>query len=153
MRWLELKIPPLLLCAVIVVLTVVAAEFVPASTHPLPGQGLAAAVLLPAGLAIMFAGALHFRRRRTTLDPRDPAKTARIVSDGIYRVSRNPMYLGMALALAGVALWFASLPGLTLTALFCVWINELQIKPEERILLDRFGDEYRDYMGRVRRWL
>lgn len=153
MHRLELKVPPLLLWAVIAAVMAGTAFLAPSTTFPFAGHRVAGAVVLAAGLATMFAGALHFRLRRTTLDPRDPGKTASIVSDGIYRLTRNPMYLGMALSLAGVALWLASLPGLMLTALFCAWINELQIKPEERILLQRFGADYRAYMGRVRRWL
>ncbi len=91
--------------------------------------------------------------QHTTLDPRYPAKSTCVVMHGVYRFTRNPMYLGMALMLAGAAAWAASLLGALITIGFCVYLTELQIKPEERFLLQQFGEEFRLYMARVRRWL
>mgnify|MGYP002361615100 CR=1 FL=1 len=153
MRSLELKIPPLLLCLVFASLIAALVQLWPQASLPFPGSGLLALISLVSGLVVMFGGAIAFRRHQTTLDPRDPAKTSRIVTGGPFRFTRNPMYLGMALMLGGEAAWYASPPGALLAAIFCLYITELQIKPEERMLLERFGQEYADFMARVRRWL
>lgn len=153
MHALELKIPPLFLTAIAVALVVAAGIWLPASNWPFPGHHALAVALFVLGLCTMFAGAIQFRLQHTTLDPRDPSKSTRIVTHGVYRFTRNPMYLGMALMLAGVAAWPASGVGALITIGFCLYLTQLQIKPEERFLLQQFGDEYRLYMARVRRWL
>jgi len=76
-----------------------------------------------------------------------------MVTTGVFALSRNPMYLGMALALLGLAAWRSTLPGYALVPLFGVCMNEFQIKPEERALLARFGKEFSAYMSKVRRWV
>lgn len=148
-----LKVPPLLLTALCAMLIAALAWAWPAACHPFPGHRVLAVGLGGLGLAVMLAGAWQFHRRRTTLDPRDPSRASRVVTDGVFRFTRNPMYLGMALVLAGEAGWTASLPGGALVAGFCGWITVWQIRPEERALLALFGDDYRAYQGRVRRWL
>lgn len=152
MNW-ELRIPPLLLCGLCLLA-------IAASSHILPGASLAhtglpwlASGLMLLGLAIMFAGALQFRLHKTTLDPRYPERTQQIVTTGIYRITRNPMYLGMAIMLIGISSWQLHLPGYALTLAFCVYINRFQIQPEERFLLKQFGENYRAYQQRVRRWI
>jgi protein-S-isoprenylcysteine O-methyltransferase Ste14 len=82
-----------------------------------------------------------------------PAKTSALVSSGIYRWSRNPMYLGMALLLLGVAAWGSTLAGYLLVFVFCWFLTRFQIIPEERALLAAFGQEFAQYMARVRRWI
>ncbi|UCE31869.1 MAG: isoprenylcysteine carboxylmethyltransferase family protein, partial [Burkholderiales bacterium] len=105
------------------------------------------------GVAVGVAGVAAFRRARTTVDPRTPERARSVVRSGVFRVSRNPMYLGLALGLTGVAAWFATVPGLLLVPLFCLYITQFQIKPEERILLASFGQQYAAYMAQVRRWV
>jgi protein-S-isoprenylcysteine O-methyltransferase Ste14 len=85
--------------------------------------------------------------------PHAPQKAASsFVTTGIYRVSRNPMYLGMLLVLsAGPRICLTPSPGAA--ALFVVFINRFQIVPEERILLAKFGDVFTDYAKAVRRWV
>lgn len=63
------------------------------------------------------------------------------------------MYLGMAVTLLGLSAWFGSILGYALIPLFCMYITEFQIKPEERALLASFGAEYETYMAKVRRWV
>ena len=150
---LELKIPPLLLTAIAMALSVAAGAWLPAFNWPFAGHKALAVVLFVAGLCVMLWAALQFRLQHTTLDPRYPSKSTSVVTHGVYRFTRNPMYLGMALMLAGVAAWAASLLGALITIGFCVYLTELQIKPEERFLLQQFGEEFRLYMARVRRWL
>lgn len=105
------------------------------------------------GLAVAAAGALVFRRHRTTLSPFHPHKTSTVVNSGIFRYSRNPMYLGMALLLAAWSIWLGSWPALFGILLFVLYMNRFQIGPEERVLQEKFGDAYRRYCRQTRRWL
>lgn len=118
-----------------------------------PGQRLLAVMLALAGVLVAVLGVTEFRRARTTVNPMAPERSSAIVSSGVYRISRNPMYLGFAAALLGLAVWFSSLAGYALVAAFCALLTRLQIIPEERILRERFGTAYADYQGRVRRWI
>lgn len=153
MKSLELKIPPPVQWLVFAVLTGLAARWLPAGNLPFPGHRLLAVLLAMGGVALAWAGMRAFRRARTTIHPYDPAQTRTIVSHGVYAYTRNPMYLGLALVLAAVASWWATAWGLLALALFCLCITRLQILPEERILQASFGEEYRRYRQRVRRWL
>ena len=76
-----------------------------------------------------------------------------MVTRGVYRWTRNPMYLGMLVVLAGWAVWLGSAAALLGLPLSVLLLNRLQIGPEERILRERFGQDYIDYQARVRRWL
>ncbi|MCP2040993.1 protein-S-isoprenylcysteine O-methyltransferase Ste14 [Neisseria sp. HSC-16F19] len=111
--------------------------------------------LLPFGaaLAIMFTAVRQFRRYQTTVNPFTPDKSSRLVQDGVFRYSRNPMYLGMALLLAAWAWWLAQPCAVLGVALFVLWIQTFQINTEERALTALFGDEYHAYCRRTRRWL
>lgn len=153
MRALELKIPPLLLMLVVAAAMVSLAVLLPALTFPFAGHRFVGLALAVAGVAVLLGAVLQFRLQRTTVDPRAPAKASRFVARGLYRFTRNPMYLGMALILLGFAVWQAHAPGYLLVAAFCVYLTELQIKPEERALEERFGAEYSAYKSTVRRWI
>ena len=96
---------------------------------------------------------LSFRRARTTVNPFAPERTVNIVSSGIYRLSRNPMYLGMACILTGWAVWLWQVQAVLGVVLFVAWITRFQIIPEERVLTQKFDTEYRQYRQRVRRWV
>ncbi|VEJ29982.1 Putative protein-S-isoprenylcysteine methyltransferase [Rothia dentocariosa] len=86
-------------------------------------------------------------------EPVRPERTVNIVSSGIYRLSRNPMYLGMACILTGWAVWLWQVQAVLGVVLFVAWITRFQIIPEERILTQKFGTEYRHYRQQVRRWV
>ena len=152
MSW-ELRIPPLLLCGLLM-LAIAASNQVLHGTSLAPkGLPWLASGLMLLGLGIMLAGAIQFRLHKTTLDPRYPERTQQIVTSGIYRITRNPMYLGMAIMLIGLSSWWLHLPGYALALAFCVYINRFQIKPEERFLLAQFGNSYSDYQQKTRRWI
>jgi protein-S-isoprenylcysteine O-methyltransferase Ste14 len=68
-------------------------------------------------------------------------------------LTRNPMYLGLGLVLLGLAIWQSALVGYPLVIGFCAYLTRFQIIPEERILLARFGTDFSEYVGAVRRWL
>ena len=83
----------------------------------------------------------------------EPSKASRLVTDGVFRISRNPMYLGLELLLIGWAVWLGSASPWLIPPLFAVVITVVQIIPEERALGQRFGDQYRSYQRRVARWI
>ena len=153
MQLLELKIPPPVQWLFFAVLTWLAARLLPQCGFPFTGHRVLAPILAGAGVASGLAGVHASRRARTTIDPHRPAQASALVTGGIYRYTRNPMYLGLALTLAGVACWWATACGLLTLALFCLGMTRLQIMPEERILQAKFGADYAAYRQRVRRWL
>ena len=153
MSALELKVPPLALWAALAIACGTVSWAAPSSCLPFAGQQVVAAILLFARAGIAIAGVAAFRRAGTTVNPLDPRKSDSMVTGGIYRLSRNPMYLGMAAALLGVAAWHASLPGVALVAAFCAYITRFQIVPEERALRARFGEAFARYQAQVRRWI
>jgi protein-S-isoprenylcysteine O-methyltransferase Ste14 len=105
------------------------------------------------GVAIAVAAVMRFREARTTVNPMDPSKTSHLVTDGIFQVSRNPMYLGLALLLIGWALWLGSASPWLVPPLFVIVITIVQIIPEEQVLGRLFGEQYRAYRRRVARWV
>lgn len=104
-----------------------------------------------AGFTVMMCGWWLFRKYDTAICP--SAKPRRLVASGIYRVSRNPMYLGMVAMMSGLALYVGSLPFYLAGATYLVVIDRFFCPYEENRLADTFGDEYRDYRKRVRRWI
>lgn len=116
-----------------------------------PVTGVAGGALLAAGGALAGAGVAEVVRHRTTVIPHHPV--AQLVTTGIYRLTRNPMYTGMAVASIGGALLVGSYwPLLTLPAAVLT-VRRIVIEPEERYLAERFGQRYAEYRSRVRRWL
>lgn len=129
------------------------ARYVGIGLFSVSGQGWMAAALLLTGLAVAAFGIYAFRKARTTIDPLHPDKTATLVTGGIYRITRNPMYVRMALLLLAWAAYLGSVLSLLLLPLFVTYMNHFQIGPEERILLKKFGGTYQRYRQHVRRWL
>ncbi|MFO1197986.1 MAG: isoprenylcysteine carboxylmethyltransferase family protein [Burkholderiaceae bacterium] len=153
MRALELKVPPLAVALVAAVAMWIAARATPAFVFLLPARVPVAAGVALAGAAFAALGARAFRRAGTTLNPMKPQAVSRIVSQGAFALSRNPMYVGMLLALVGWAILLGGvLPWLGPPA-FVAYMTRFQIVPEERALAARFGPEFDAYAKRVRRWL
>lgn len=152
MQWLEHKIPPPvvgLLCA----LGMWAAA--PAPDWGSLGllHGALALVLVGAGLGFDVLGLLAFRRAKTTLNPLTPDKASSLVATGVYRITRNPMYLGLALVLSGWTVLLAYWPAIAGPVVFMAFITRFQIVPEERVMAAKFGDDYARFCQQVRRWL
>ncbi len=93
------------------------------------------------------------RTRWGTINPTKPGSTSSIVTGGVYRVTRNPMYVGLALLLAGFALYLGNALGFLTLPAVVLYLGRFQIGPEERVLAAKFGAAYDDYRSRVRRWL
>ncbi len=153
MRSLELKIPPVAVGILLGVLMWVAAWSVPALGFTLHAGRIFAASLAVAGVIIAILGVVSFRRARTTVNPLRPESASTLVVSGIYRVTRNPMYLGMLLVLLGWGVFLANALALLFAVTFIPLMNRLQIGPEERILAATFGSVFSAYQSTVRRWI
>lgn len=149
---LEYKVPPPLIGALCALLMWLICGVPPLTGRP-PLLLVPALALVVLGLTVDTVGVLSFRRARTTVNPFAPERTVNIVSSGIYRLSRNPMYLGMVCMLTGWAVWLWQVQAVLGVVLFVAWITRFQIIPEERVLTQKFGTEYRQYRQRVRRWV
>ncbi|MEX1058445.1 MAG: isoprenylcysteine carboxylmethyltransferase family protein, partial [Natronospirillum sp.] len=110
-------------------------------------------VLVAAGAVACVLGIVSFRKAKTTVDPRTPESTSSLVVAGIYHYSRNPMYFGFALLLLAWGVYLSSLLAILVVPVFILYLNEYQIKPEERALEAQFGQDYVDYKKAVRRWI
>jgi len=153
MRALELKVPPPVVALVIAGAMWTFARAVPELGFPLPYRTALALALAAAGAATALSGVALFRRARTTVNPLKPDATSALVTSGIYRLTRNPMYLGLLFVLAGWAAYLAHLGACLVLPAFVLYLNRFQITPEERVLAARFGAEYSAYCAGVRRWL
>jgi len=150
---LELKIPPVPLAGALILLNWLLATYLPALRVEWPWREPVAALLVAAGIALAIAGVVSFRKARTTVNPLQPGTATTLVASGIYRLTRNPMYLGLLLVLAGFVWFFGNAAGVLLLPLFVAYMNRFQIGPEERALRGRFGDGFDAYQRSTRRWL
>ena len=153
MHALDKKIPPPVVGLLVAGLMWGLAAWPPALGLPAGVRLPLAAALAVAGVGFDILGLVAFRRHRTTINPLRPERTSALVTGGVYRITRNPMYVGLALLLTAWAVWLSALWPFAGPALFVAYINRFQIVPEERVLEEKFGDEFRAYAARVRRWL
>lgn len=148
---LELKVPPVVVWTLTALFMKLLAQLGPrfAGVH----QPTLALILVIAGVLLGALGVGSFHRAHTTVDPRNSAKMTALVTSGVYRATRNPMYLGMLFTLGGWALWLGQLMPFIPLPLFVLFITRWQIAPEEHALERTFGAEYTLYRARVRRWI
>lgn len=154
MASLETRIPPPVVLLLSGALAWALARTLPGGAFALPGPRLLWA-LMPAltGVAVAVAGIREFRRARTTVNPLKPQEASALVNGGPFRFTRNPMYVGLILVLVGWILWLGSAWAALALPAFVLYISRFQIQPEERALEAHFGDAFRSYASRVRRWL
>lgn len=128
-------------------------RILPAGYLTIPGKLWLSAAVLAVGGCIALLGVLEFRSAGTTVDPRTPNESKSLVVKGVYRFTRNPMYLGFLLILVAWGLFLGSVFAALLLPLFIVYMNRFQILPEERHMRALFGEAFDRYASRVRRWL
>ena len=136
MRSLELRIPPLAVLLAHGAGMWGLTYLFPKLTFFYPGRLLLAIFLATLGVAVAICGVFEFRRAHTTVDPRDPSKSTAIVTSGIYKFTRNPMYLGFLLTLVSWCIYLSNLSGAFGPVLFILYLNRFQIAPEERVLTE-----------------
>ena len=153
MSRLELKVPPDVVWLFVAALMWLASMKTPRLAVPSAFRLALAVVLTSAGVWTIVSARLALERAHTSWRPMTPGKTTSLVTSGVYGISRNPIYLGMLLVILGLAVALASPAALVLSALFVLFIDRFQIRPEERALSAILGQEYLDYVRRVRRWV
>ena len=153
MQALDLRVPPPAL-ALLVAAAMWGSSLLSAPLDIFAGRqtGLAIVIAL-AGAGIALAGNIAFRRAKTTVNPMRPDRATALVRDGIYRVTRNPMYLGLLLVLLAWAVFLSAGWAFLGPPAFMLYITRFQILPEEKALATIFGADYAAYTARVRRWL
>lgn len=110
-------------------------------------------VLIALGLGLDLYSVMIFIRKRTTVNPLRPGNASELVVSGAYRISRNPMYLGMVLSLSGWAWLLGSPLCLLMVSAFARILIVVQIAPEETVLQRLFGERYLEYSRQVNRWI
>ncbi len=153
MSWFERRIPPPVVGLAVAAAMVWIAPRLP-RVEGFAGVRLAVAIAIAAlGVSIDLSALLQFRRARTTANPLRPENTTALVTAGVYRFTRNPMYVGLLCLLVALVIQLGSLPALVGPVIFVLYIGRFQIAPEERVMAQRFGAEFDAYRARVRRWL
>jgi protein-S-isoprenylcysteine O-methyltransferase Ste14 len=150
---IELRIPPPIVALLIAAAMWGISLATPSVEMPALIRVATAFAIAMAGAVIAIAGVLAFRRAKTTVNPLKPETTSSIVTSGVYGFTRNPMYLGLALALVAWAVFVSSAWALLGPVGFVLYMNRFQIVPEETVLSAKFGTSYSAYRARVRRWL
>lgn len=150
---LALKLPPGALVLVVAALMWIASAATPALHFVLPAKSLLSLSLAIIGAVTIASGVVSFRRAKTTVNPMKPNSASSLVVSGIYKYTRNPMYVGMVLLLLGWAAFLSNLAALAFVPAFVVYINRFQIVPEERVLASIFPRDYPAYRAKVRRWV
>jgi len=110
-------------------------------------------ILILGGLFFCLSGVISFRKAKTTVNPLRPETASALVTSGIYQVTRNPMYLGFALILTAWSFYLTSVVSLIGVFGYMLYIQMLQIVPEELALIKLFGEEFKAYQKKVRRWI
>jgi protein-S-isoprenylcysteine O-methyltransferase Ste14 len=150
---LELKIPPPVLALCLALLMWFAPSLVSPVVVPFGVRVGVALALVIIGQSISISGMVSFRRAKTTMNPIKASAASSLVTSGVYRYTRNPMYLGLSVTLMAWAVFLSNLLALVAVPLFVLYISRFQINPEERVLSSLFGAEYAAYKEKVRRWL
>jgi protein-S-isoprenylcysteine O-methyltransferase Ste14 len=149
----RLRIPPLAVAGLAGGLSWIIARSSTPARFDFPAREASAAALGLLGVICSVLGVVSFRRARTTVNPLTPEATTALVASGIYRFTRNPMYLGFLFLLGAEIIWLANPFALPVVPAFILYLNRFQIVPEERALRARFGTEFNAYATQVRRWI
>ena len=146
-----LKIPPPLLVLILVI-----SNYFSSKKNDLiflPYQKLISFILLFIGILILINPILKFIKSRTTIDPIKFKKVNKLITSGIYKYSRNPMYLGLLMIVISTTIFYLNIFSITTPIIFYFWINKFQIKREEIFLTKKFGKKYLLYKTKTRRWI
>lgn len=150
---LKLKIPPVVVFLFCIGLMWAIHHFIPDQTLLFEYRKIIVFGLIGLGGAIGVLGVFEFARRSTTINPHNPEKTREFVRSGVYRFSRNPMYLGLLIVLISPVLYWGNPFTLLVVPIFIWYMNRFQIRPEEEIMEQKFGKDFISYKDKVRRWI
>lgn len=153
LAWLETRIPPPVVMVLAGVLAWALARWLPAFAVDVPGRDAIAIAIAAVGVALNLLPKLAFGRAGTTINPLHPEASTQLVTGGLYRYTRNPMYVGQALVVLAWVVHLGNGAALLAVVFFIAWITRFQIAPEERVLAARFPDAFAVLCRQARRWL
>lgn len=145
------KIPPPFVVLILVISTFFSSKKI--DLIYIPFQTLISIFILFIGILILINPVLKFKRSKTTINPIKFKKVNKLVTSGIYKYSRNPMYLGLLMIVVSSSIYYLNIYSILTPLFFYLWINRFQIKREENFLIEKFGKEYLSYKNKTRRWI
>jgi protein-S-isoprenylcysteine O-methyltransferase Ste14 len=146
-----LKIPPPLLVLILVVSNYFSSKKIDLILFP--NQEITSIIIFLIGMLILINPIFKFIKSKTTIDPIKFKKVNKLITSGIYRYSRNPMYLGLLMLVTSTSIFYLNIFSITTPFFFYYWVNRFQIKREEIFLTKKFGKEYLLYKTKTRRWI
>ena len=146
-----IKIPPPILVLILVSSNYFSSKKI--DLIHLPNQDLISIIILLIGILILINPLFKFIKSKTTIDPIKFKKVNKLIISGIYKYSRNPMYLGLLMIVISTSIFYLNIFSIATPFLFYCWINRFQIKREEIFLTEKFGEEYMSYKIKTRRWI
>lgn len=152
MKFMKLKIPPVVVFLVFGALMYALQKLLPVGYFDFFGRRYLMYGLVVIASSIGLISVLQFIKSKTTVSPVKPDEASKLVTNGLYQFSRNPMYLSMLLLLLALGLYFGNAFNILIAAGFVMYMNKFQIIPEEEVLLNLFGKEYKHYCALTRRW-
>ena len=146
-----LKIPPPIIALFLVISNFFSSKRI--DLIQLPNQTLISILILFIGIFILIIPVYKFVKSKTTIDPIKFKKVNNLVTSGIYKYSRNPMYLGLLMVIISTSIFYLTIFSITTPFIFYFWINRFQIKREEIFLTKKFGQKYISYKSKTRKWI
>ena len=150
---MKLLIPPPIQALLSAIMMCLISRYFTHANFSLNGINIFALIFLIIAAIIIILSMYKFKKIKTTISPLRPNKTSSLVKSGIYEYTRNPMYLGLLLMLFSIALFLKNFISFLIIPLFILFITKNQILPEEEALENIFGQEYKNYKKKVRRWI
>lgn len=148
---MKTKIPPPIIALICIVINYLSTYLI--NPIKFPNIEIIGGLILLLGVVTAVLATLLFKKDKTTVNPSDPEKTTTLVTNGIFSITRNPMYLGLFLSISSTILFFGSWFGIIILMFFVWYINKFQIIPEEEAMEKLFGNKYSEYRQKVRRWI
>ena len=145
------KIPPPLVVLILVISTFFSSKKI--DLIQIPFQSLISIFILSIGILILLNPVLKFKKSKTTINPIKFKKVNKLVTSGIYKYTRNPMYLGLLMIVISSSIFYLNIYSILTPLFFYLWINRFQIKREEVFLIEKFGEDYLSYKKKTRRWI
>ena len=146
-----MKIPPPILVLILVISSCLSSKKI--DVIHIPNQTLTSILILLIGILILIIPVSKFIKSKTTIDPIKFKKVNKLVTSGIYKYSRNPMYLGLLLIVISSSILYLNIFSVSTPIFFYYWINRFQIQRDEIFLTEKFGKEYLSYKTKTRRWI
>ena len=150
---MRLRIPPVVQVLFFSSAMLVISRYAIKASFSFTGINEFALTCLIAGVVMIGSGIVTFSKAKTTVSPLHPDQTSSLVTMGIYQYTRNPMYFGLLLILFSFGLYLLNLVSMFVLPIYVWFISKYQIMQEEEALYKVFGDDYKNYQGRVRRWI